>query len=384
MVCRALYEIDLSNVEKRVLIAMDGSEHLVHAADELPGLNLEAFAGNRFRFVRRVAATALREPISLALIGHVNHAPLGLMLKRLRPGLRYGVMTHGVEVWSSLSRLKRRALRAADFVLSVSEFTKRQLVEKNGVDPERVYILPNTLAWDGEEQRAKGKGQRGKGEGLRTKISELASDLRPLTSGLRLLSVCRMDEREQYKGVDTVIRALPAVLERVPDLKYEIVGDGSDLARHKQLADELGVSKHVEFRGSLDEWSLRSAYWDSDIFVLPSAGEGFGIVFLEAMHYAKPVIAANSGATSEVVKDGETGLLIEYGNVEQLTEVIVALSLDPERRKKMGRAGNEWLQQKFAFGSFKRKLDEIILGELAARTTRPEERQIARSANSFS
>jgi glycosyltransferase involved in cell wall biosynthesis len=124
-------------------------------------------------------------------------------------------------------------------------------------------------------------------------------------------------------------------------------------------------------------------YQACDLFVLPSAGEGFGIVFLEAMHYGKPIIAASSGATSEVVKDGESGLLVEYGNVEQLTEAIVALSLDTGLRARMGRTGSERLHQLFSFDSFKCRLREIVLGELSSRSAQLDERQIARGANSF-
>src|SRR5262249_22617803 len=148
-------------------------------------------------------------------------------------------------------------------------------------------------------------------------------------------------------------------------------------------ADEFGVSSHVRFRGLVDEETLRAAYRNCDIFVLPSAGEGFGIVFLEAMHYAKPIIAANCGATPEVVNEGGNGLLIDYANFKQLTEAIVSLSLDPERRERMGLEGRERLQEKFGFATFKRKLSEIVLSELPATISQTDEPQIARSAGSF-
>ena len=164
MVCRALNELDdVAVEERRVLIAMDRRTDLAAAAKEFPNLSLESFDGNRSSFVRRVVATALRERIDLALIGHVNYAPLGLLLKRLRPDLRYGVVIHGIEAWSRLPRIRRRALRNADFVMSVSDYTKRQVVEANGVNPEQVYLLPNTLAWDAWTERARrGDGEKGR------------------------------------------------------------------------------------------------------------------------------------------------------------------------------------------------------------------------------
>ncbi len=350
MVCRALNELDDVAVnERRVLIAMDRRTDLASAAREFPNLTLESFDGRRSAFVRRIVTTALRERIDLALIGHVNYAPLGLLLKRLRPNLRYGVVVHGVEAWSRLSRIKRRALRAADFLTSVSEFTKRQVVEVNGVNPERVFVLPNTLAWDD------------------SRVAKSAWEKR-----LRILSVCRLDAREQYKGVDRVLETLPAVLARVPDIEYMVVGSGSDLDRHQRIAADLGVTDRVQFLGSVDEQTLRAAYESCDVFVLPSAGEGFGIVFLEAMHYRKPIIAANSGATLEVVRNGETGMLVDHGSVEQLAAAIIALGTNRSERERMG-----------TFDHFKRRLHEIVLAELPKKSIDHAERHMARSASSL-
>lgn len=347
MVCRALNELsDLDFTERQVLIAMDRRADVAAAAEQFPNLSLEAFDGHRLAFIRRVMATALRRRIDLALIGHVNHAPLGLMLKRLQPEFRYGVMVHGVEVWSRLSGMKRAALRAADFVMSVSDYTRRQVVELSGVDRDRIYLLPNTLTWESDSDAT---------------APESAKE----RTVARLLSVCRLEASEKYKGVDTVIKALPAVLCHVPDLQYVVVGSGSDLARHMRLAADLGVSDHVRFCGATDDATLRQCYRECDVFVLPSDGEGFGIVYLEAMAHAKPVIAANSRAVPEVVKHGETGLLVDYGNAEQLANSIVTLCLDQPRRKELGAAGLRRLQQHFKFEQFKERLGELLAGKVA-------------------
>ena len=382
MVCRALNELDDVAVEKRrILIAMDRRTDLAVAEKEFPNLTLESFAGHRSTFVRRAVATAMSERVDLALIGHVNYAPMGLLLKRLRPNLRYGVVVHGVEAWSRLPRIRRRALRHADFVMSVSEYTKRQVVEANGVNPQRVYLLPNTLASESDGTGRSGDGatgRRGDGETGRSGEPDAARH-----KPIRLLSVCRLDAREQYKGIDTVIRALPAVCARVADLEYVVVGSGSDLERHKRIAADLGVTDRVQFLGSVDELALRSVYESCDVFVLPSAGEGFGIVFLEAMHYRKPIIAANSGATPEVVKDGETGMLVEASSVEQLAAAMIDLATDRPKRDRMGDAGYARLLNNFTFDHFKRRLQEIVIGELPKKAFDHGERQVARRASSL-
>ncbi len=316
-------------------------------------MDLKAFSGKRKAFVRNVMALALTRRIDLLLIGHVNYAPLGLALKLVQQNMRYGVVVHGTDVWSRLSLLKRRALLQADFITAVSEYTKKQVVSVNGARAERIYLLPNTVEGDSSSAETQNLF---------------------LPSGFKLLSVCRFEKSEQYKGVDTVIEALPSTLSIIPDLNYYIVGEGNDLARHRALATELGVSNRVHFLGFVDPATLRAYYQACDLFVMPSAGEGFGIVFLEAMHFGKPVIAANSCAAPEVVIDGVTGLLVEYGNSQHISQSIVRVCHDREFRERLGRAGYERLQQNFTFEHFKKKLTDILIREMPARTSPESDR----------
>jgi phosphatidyl-myo-inositol dimannoside synthase len=320
-----------------------GPQHRQH-----PQLKLTALAGRRSAFVAEVGRLALTTRIDLALIGHVNYAPLGLMLKGLQPGLRYGVMVHGVDVWSRLPWLKRQALQKADFITSVSEYTKHKVVETNGVDRGRVHILPNALEWKAEED---------------SEFRAPRFDLKG--GGIKLLSVCRLEQSERYKGVDNVIEALPSVVEKIPDLQYYVIGGGTDLKRHERLARQVGIAEHVQFLGSVDEPTLRGYYDACDLFVMPSAGEGFGIVFLEAMKYSKAVIAAKSGAVSEVVRDGITGILVEYGNRKQLADSILALASNPNMREDMGHAGHRRLTEKFTYQHFRERFEEILLQEIS-------------------
>jgi glycosyltransferase involved in cell wall biosynthesis len=161
---------------------------------------------------------------------------------------------------------------------------------------------------------------------------------------------------------------LPSIAARVADVQYIIIGTGTDLERHKQLAREVGVPDRVHFLGTVDEATLRSCYKSCDVFVMPSAQEGFGFVYLEAMQYAKAVVAANSGGAPEVVEDQVTGRLVEYGNEEELAQALIELCLDPEKRTRLGTAGYQRLQERFTFAQFKRKLTEILAAELPPKT----------------
>lgn len=343
LVCRVLNEFGSSHV----LIATDNNSDIEKQDAELPNLKLEAFAQNRLALTRRVVRLGLAREVDLVLIGHVNYAPLGWFLKKLQPRLRYGVMLYGIEAWQQLSPLRRRALQHADFMISISDYTRQKAIQANRLIAERVHLLPNAL------------------EAPRVEAIP-ASDRSPAIKGTRLLSVCRLDQNEQYKGVDKVIEVLQHVAAKVPDVQYLVVGSGTDLERHRQLAHKLGVADRVHFLGFLSDDALRARYQECDVFVMPSAGEGFGFVFLEAMQYGKPIVAANSGGAPEVVLDGVTGHLVEYGNKKQLAAALIDLCLDSEKRQTLGQSGYQRLQENFTFPRFKQRLIEILLRELSS------------------
>lgn len=342
VVCRTLQDL-APDLEKRLLILTDSSKDIELRRGELSKLEIAAFSGARLRMVLDLFRTTLTKPVDLFLIGHVNYAVVGLLLKLVMPQIRYGVMVHGVEVWSRLPRLKRYALQRADFITSVSQYTKDQVVNLNGVAPDLVYLLPNALDCL---------------ENLRLENDPV------LPAGLNLLSVCRLNRAERYKGIDTVIDALPAVIQEIPLLNYYVIGDGDDLERHKALAREKGVADRVHFLGSVGNYQLHHYYNSCDVFVMPSSGEGFGIVYLEAMQHQKPVVAARSGAAPEVVLDGITGRLVDYGNKEQLARTLIELCHDSEQRRELGSAGYQRLQSNFTFNHFKETFTKILSREL--------------------
>jgi glycosyltransferase involved in cell wall biosynthesis len=129
----------------------------------------------------------------------------------------------------------------------------------------------------------------------------------------------------------------------------------------------MGVAACMHFPGFVSNEVLQKHYHECDLFVMPSAAEGFGFVFLEAMRYGKAIIAANSGGAPEVVTDGVTGTLVEYGNKAQLAQALINLCLDPNKCRRMGAAGRQRLQNNFTFRHFKEKLCEILTQELQSR-----------------
>ncbi len=342
LVCRALNELP-EGEKGLVLVATDNASVIEQPSSDLRKLQLLAFNQNRVALTRCFFSLALRQRIDLVLVGHVNYAPLAWFLKSFQPRVKYGVMLYGIEAWRPLSLLRRRAIQKADFLISISEYTKRKAVDSNALESSRVHLLPNALEY-----------------ALQTIPSKLDALASPLEVGARLLSVCRLDQSEQYKGVDKVIECLPELAKSVPDVQYTVVGGGTDLERHKALAEKLGVASSVRFLGFVSDEVLGACYRECDVFVMPSAGEGFGFVFLEAMKYGKPIVAARSGGAPEVVREGVNGRLVEYGNKLELVETLIDLCVNRNKRDSLGDGGYRLLKENYTFEHFKQRFADII------------------------
>jgi len=179
-----------------------------------------------------------------------------------------------------------------------------------------------------------------------------------------VLSVGRLVER---KGFDNVIRALPIVLRRHPDLVYLIGGTGADEGRLHALVDGLGLRDHVAFHGLLPAEELPAWYNLCDVFVMPSRSigsdiEGFGIALLEAGACGKPVIAGDSGGIPDAVEDGGSGILVDPENVEAIAEAILAVLADGETARRLGTRGYERVHAGFLWSHIARRYAELLEG----------------------
>jgi glycosyltransferase involved in cell wall biosynthesis len=141
------------------------------------------------------------------------------------------------------------------------------------------------------------------------------------------------------KGHLVLLRALAQARLRVPGLALDIAGRGPLEPALKAFARELGIEDAVRFLGFVTP--VQRAIQDAAIIVVPSLGEGFGMVALEAMERARPVIASAVGGLPEIVAHGETGLVVPPGDAEALADAIVTLAGDHERVTAMGRAGRD-------------------------------------------
>ncbi len=285
-------------------------------------------------------ALSFRPDVTLSL--HVVTAPAAAGIRRALGG-RTVQYFHANEIGGK-PKLAAFAARRADAVIAVSSYTAA-LVRATGVTPVDLRLIPPGV--------------------------ELPEDPTPQPSERpTLLTIARLNDG--YKGHDVLIRALALVRAQVPRVEWIVIGDGPLRPGLEQLAGSLGVADSVRFLGATSDEQRNRWLRRADVFAMPSrlpggglAGEGFGIVYLEAAAYAKPVVAGNVAGAVDAVLDGETGLLVDPTDPVAVAEAITKLLLDGELARRLGRAGAERAQS-YAWPVILERVEAVLLEQLAA------------------
>jgi phosphatidyl-myo-inositol dimannoside synthase len=264
--------------------------------------------GSRTRYVRTVARTMFaRRRASLVVCGHIHLLPIALVVSRyLRAPL--ALMAYGIEVWQRPRvAVVRRLLTSVNAVVSISEITLDRFRGWARLGEAREHILPNAV-----DLSALRPGP---------KNPELEASL-GLAGKSVIMTFGRLESRERYKGFDEVIQIMPRLLATRPDLTYIVAGDGSDRARLEAKVASLGISASVRFTGMLREDRKADYLRLADAFIMPSRGEGFGFVLLEAMACGIPVVASREDGGREAVRNGALGGLVDPSDPEDLERAI--------------------------------------------------------------
>jgi len=291
-------------------------------------------------FGRRALTLAAARRPPVAVVGHLGLAPVALMLKVLGLIRSYIVVLHGTEAWKRLGWLDRIASRRATWIVATTMFTADQFCSYNGIPLRQARIIPLAVPPPARDC-ARMDSATGK------------HDLRVLTVS-RLLHVAR------YKGIHTLIEAVAKARAVHAGVTLTIAGDGDDLPALRELAYARGVAKYVDFRGAVGDDALSALYRECDVFAMPSKGEGFGIVFLEAMSYGKPCIGGNHGGTPEVIDDGHDGFLVQHGDLDQLTERLMELWANPELRTALGERARRKVLNRYMFSRMRANWIELL------------------------
>ncbi len=315
----------------RVATGMTGFETRVVAADA-PGSAefdaADALSVRRVKADRRLGgarniplngvavAEALRFRPQLTLSIHIVTSPAAALVHRVTgaPTTQY---FHAKEIGAK-PRLAAFAVDRAQTLIAVSSYTSRLIAEAGSSGAPTKLIPPGV---------------------------DLPADPAPLPAERpTLLTIARLEDR--YKGHDVIIRSLPLLRAKVPEVQWVVIGDGPLRPGLERLAEAHGVSGSTRFLGATsdaerDEWLRRA-----DALAMPSrlpdgdfAGEGFGIVYLEAGAFGKPVLAGNVAGALDAVSDGETGILVDPSDHVALATAAAELLGNPALAARLGANG---------------------------------------------
>ncbi len=268
------------------VLSLNDTPALINGREQRAGISITGFSANRRRFALGVCCALMRERFGQVLIGHVNFLLLthGAMAASIRRAPRSVLVAHGIEVWSHLDGPRRPALRRIDRILCVSHYTRQRIIDQvPGIDAGRLTVFPNALAriW---------------------RCIAPVLPRRPFPDRF-ILSVTRLEPGDRYKGIASVIEAFSMLRDQ--SLHYLVVGQGSDVRFLEAVARQHEVESRVHFLRGVSDTEMATLYQKCEAFVLPSGKEGFGIVFLEAMFFGAPVIAAREkGATERRARRG--------------------------------------------------------------------------------
>lgn len=276
-------------------------------------------------FALKILLYGLLQQPDLIITTHLNFTPAAYWLKRFA-GIPYWTVAHGVEAWNIQRPALKRGLRHADRILAVSHYTRDRLLAEQNLDPQKVSLLPNTF----DATRFK----------IAPKSSGLLARYRLNPNTKIILTVARLDSSERYKGYDKILTALPLVLNSIPNLHYLLVGTGNDRPRVETLINTLNLQHFVTLAGFIPDEELVDYYNLCDVFAMPSKGEGFGIVYLEALACGKPVIGGNRDGAIDALRSGKLGALVDPDRVSEIATTLIrilqgtypnALIYQPER-----------------------------------------------------
>ncbi|MBE8970669.1 glycosyltransferase family 4 protein [Nostocales cyanobacterium LEGE 12452] len=298
-------------------------------------------------FATKIIILAILQHPLIVISTHVNYAIVCYILKFFT-GTPYWVVAHGLEVWDIENKATKFALEKADKIISVSNYTRQRLLQDPNIDSEKIVILPNTF--DASKFP------------INSKPTYLLKRYNLTDEQPVILTVTRLGSTAKYKGYDQILHALVKVRLYLPNVHFILAGKGDDIPRIKTLVTNLNLQDCVTIAGFVSDQELCDHYNLCDVFALPSKGEGFGIVFLEALACGKPVLAGNQDGSIDPLADGKLGCLVDPDNVEEIADNLIQIL--------QGDCANpviyqpEYLQQKtieaFDFSQFRESLAKLI------------------------
>lgn len=307
--CRVFYDLSEENTIEPCVYSMydrnteRDSRYLTK--DQFTGFNF-----NRKYFVLKALIKGLKSDV--IVLSHMHLLNVGYLIKRLQPKKKVYLIAHGIEIWRALPEAKVNVLKSLDKIICVSHFTASKIHTMHGIPEAQLEVLNNCL--DPFYYVSK-NFDKPKALLNRYNLSE---------ENIILFSLSRLSSSEKYKGYDHNIELLPALLEKHPNLIYLLGGKWDDLEKRRldELVKKHQLEKRIRIIGFVDEAEVTDHFLLSDIFIMPSKKEGFGIVFIEAIASGLQVIAGNKDGSVDALRNGRLGALVDPDNLKDIEEKI--------------------------------------------------------------
>ncbi len=303
------------------------------------------FGAAKTKFILTAAKEGVKADV--VILSHINLLLAAWLIKKRNPSTQIILMAHGIEIWGKISAQKRMMLNVCDKIVSVSTYTKNRIIDEQGVAAVKCFVLNNCI--DPFLQRPL----------VKKRIANLIDRYNLKEDDIVLFTLTRLSERDRYKGYDYVLESLQSIIKKYPNLKYILAGGYTKT--EKEFIDSkieiYGLNDVVILTGFLPDDELAHHFSMTDIYIMPSIKEGFGIVFVEAMYYGVPVIAGNTDGSVDALLNGKLGMLIETESKDAITAALEKMIVNKEAYK----PNDELLLDNFGYESYKSKIETLLV-----------------------
>lgn len=348
-VCRiigkALFERTLKGTSNIQIISSHDQQSHSFGNRYFPSEIFTGCSNKRLRFLIVALKHGLKS--KQLLLSHINLLPVGWLVKLLNPKVELILVAHGIEVWDIPMGYKAMMLKKCDLIISVSTFTRNEMMKRYSLHQNKLVILNNCL-----DPFLEAPGNKALAMKMRSQYG--------LThQHIVFFTLTRMIASERYKGYDRVIEAMSHLKNVCPLMKYMIGGSYTKTEKLyiDQKIREYDLEGYILFAGFIPEEKLAMHFTMCDYYIMPSYKEGFGIVFIEALYYGLPVIAGNKDGSADALEQGKWGQLIDPFDINAIKLAIKQLYDLPQQSLVTNKKS---LLSKFGYDAYKVNLEKIL------------------------
>lgn len=285
----------------------------------------------------------------IVILGHILLWPIGEILNLVSKNTKWYFFAHGIEVWNDIPARQKSALQKCTGILSVSQFTADTLINKQGVDANKVTLFYNAV----DKERLQNANEN--------LLQELRIKYNIRTEETVFITVSRMSEKERGKGYPLVIKAMGELVKQGKEVRHLLIGTVTpeEKVYINHLIEDNQLADHIILTGYVSDDNLPAYYALADVFVMPSKKEGFGIVYIEAAWYGLQVIAGNEDGSKEAVLNGKMGILVNPHLQEEIYNAMLS-SIGFKKNLQKTDYNRRLIDEHFSLEKMRRRLEDLI------------------------